>query len=116
MEKELTLEEQLEIVREVKQALIRAYKYNKDPDGLCFLLLKALNARGYLLGPLDGRLLVDFIPIFTNTNAVKYADARLIEDPGPTGWFWWKLYDYPRRLKFLVWMEEELLKLTETYK
>lgn len=52
--------------------------------------------------------LIDYFPMFTLENAKKCAAFDYKHDIG----YWWVIYpyDYENRLKFLDWMEEDILK------
>lgn len=109
MEKSLiSVTEQLAIIRLAKITLIKATKKG-EYNGLCFHLEKAINE---IIGEQDHRnyhYIKTFIPLFTKENANKHSNGIVTDDKD---YFWWEIfpYDSTNRLKFLDWMEEDLLK------
>lgn len=60
--------------------------------------------------------IIDYIPEFTIENAIKHADARIINnfDLG-----WWdgytvnSVFNYKDRIKFMLWLKEQYVTLKE---
>ena len=111
MEKSLiSITEQLAIIKKAKDELKTNY------NGLCLTLSTIIrNDYGNLLKKNHIGLfkfndnIVKFIPLFTFENAKNHSYGIVTDDKD---YFWWEIfpYDSTNRLKFLDWMEEELLK------
>lgn len=69
------------------------YYLNGNCDGLCFAIFKAST----VYNTLYTHLLFNYIPEFTNQNAVKYFG-------GQNRPFWWPLDDWKSRYKFMKWL------------
>lgn len=104
MKAKISVTEQLAIIRLAK-ANIQNYEMDIRLTGLCSHLEEALNE---LIGDQEEfayDYLREFIPLFTQENAIKHAHAR--SDYA----FWWELNkeNIANRVLFLDWMENELL-------
>ena len=111
----MTLEKQLEIVKEAKALLIADFEAHKYMSGLCYYVNRAGNSSA-----------CRDVQLFTYDNALKYANAT----PDSAKDYWWKVitlhpflsgrgnmtldtYDYENRILFLDWMitkYEKMLK------
>lgn len=118
MEKSLiSITEQLAIIKKAKDELKTNYNdISISISGLCLILSTIIrNDYGNLLKKNHIGLfkfndnIVKFIPLFTFENAKNHSYGIVTDDKD---YFWWDIdpYDSTNRLKFLDWMEEELLK------
>lgn len=90
---------QIEILKQVLDLLI-----NKECSrGLCFILRRRLQE--HLRIYYTPIIIVDYIPLFTNQNAIDYANGR-------REMYWWDeiTYDFDNRIKFIKWIITELEK------
>lgn len=102
----LSVTEQLEIIREVRKGF-NEFIDTKSNTGLCLLIHRSLlrkNGENY-----DFHI-PHYIPEFTYENAVKHCGATELNTSNPYEYYWWEVEDFKSRLKFLDWLEEDLLK------
>lgn len=103
MEKSLiSVTEQLAIIRLAKKNI------KKSMSGLCYVF-SAIIKRRLTHDEVAYRDIEKYIPLFTFENANKHSNGIVTDDKD---YFWWEIfpYDSTNRLKFLDWMEEDLLK------
>lgn len=93
MKKKLSKKKQIAILREAYAQLLSGYRSNKAMGGLCC----------YLFGN------ADYIPLFTRENAMQFGNAYSSYESIS---FWWNrdAEGAAKRIAFLDWMEEGLLK------
>lgn len=117
MEKSLiSVTEQLAIIKKAKDELKIKFNDSLSITGLCLIICiiirdnygDLLTKNHICLFKLRDNI-VKFLPLFTFENANKYSNGIVTDDKD---YFWWEIfpYDSTNRLKFLDWMEEDLLK------
>lgn len=116
MEPLLSVTEQLEIIREVRKRFNELID-TKLNTGLCILMYRSLFRKRlrYEFSFSDGWENYDYhipncIPGFTYENAVKHCGASIMDKCDFYDYYWWDVEDFESRLKFLDWLEEDLLK------
>ena len=107
MEVMISITEQLEIIREVRKRFCEIID-KKINTGLCLLLSSSIFKRGYR--NYDRTDIRKYLPEFTYENAAKHCGAIEIGQEDPYDYYWWEEEDFESRLKFLDWLEEDLLK------
>ena len=101
--KELPKDEQIEVLRTVKEKLL-AGNFERD-EGLCTLILRS-SKYNRNMGVLS---LYQSYPLFTSENAIKHANADCVSTSLT---FWWEInpYDVTNRIVFIDWIISELEK------
>lgn len=98
-------------IKVLEAAKVVHHDYNKGlPEseihyGLCFAIKIAL--KKYVPNVIiTNSEILDYIPLFTYQNAVKFGQARVLAIYGTTQCytFWWATNDYQKRQNFLDWM------------
>jgi hypothetical protein len=90
---------QIKVLKAAKKTLMESHGVKL---ALCTLIRRALQST-LSINIVLNREIVDYIPLFTFENAVKYANAGFFGD------YWWDTvpFDMGNRLKFLDWMIDE---------
>lgn len=92
-----------EIITHLEQRSIKNHNY------LCLELKNVLFKRGYQHDVYESKL-CDFIPKFTNENAIKYANGIQAKDNCSAWWYGCELektFNFDDRIKFMKWLKSQ---------